>query len=186
MKENARLQNLAKRNGFSEKELEEKSRLACTNVLSMPEFAKAKRAMLYYGVKSEVRTRQLIEQGLKEGKEIFLPATDFEKRKIFPVRISSLGDLKETANGLMEPVSGESLDSSGLGLIVVPGIAFDRQGNRIGSGRGFYDSLLRRTSTRVKLVGLCFSENFLERLPSESHDVKMDFVVTDRGIFRTG
>ena len=71
-----------------------------------------------------------------------------------------------------------------LDLVIVPGVAFDETGGRIGRGKGFYDALLRKTSTKVPLIGLCFEENLEKNIQCESHDVKMDIVVTDEQVIR--
>jgi len=184
MKEIARLENLTKRNSLSKEVVERKSRLVEEKFLKLPEFEKAKLVMVYYGVKSEVATKGIIEKALKQGKRVVLPVTNFENNSLKPVEITSLEELKKTKFGLMEPRNGKEVKKSEIELIVVPGVAFDGKGSRIGTGRGFYDSLLGKISTKVPLVGLCFEENFQESLPSESHDVKMNIVVTDRQVLR--
>lgn len=184
MKEIVRMQNLSKRNSLSKQEVKKKSLLIEENLLRLPEFEKAESAMFYYGIDNEVETQNLIEKALQAGKKVFLPVTDFAKRKITPTEISSLESLQKTKKGLLEPKSGKEAKATDLDIIIVPGIAFDRQGSRIGTGRGFYDNLLRRVSTKIPLVGLCFEENLEESLPHESHDVKMDIVVTDKAVVR--
>ncbi len=180
MKEIARLQNLAKRNSLSKEQVREKSRLIAERLLKLPEFEKAKTVMLYYGVRNEVETRGLIEKALEQGKRVVLPVSDFDSKKITPTELQGLEDLKKAEFGLMEPVEGKVVGVKELDLIVVPGIAFDANGARIGTGKGFYDGLLRKVSTKVPLVGLCFEENLEESLPSESHDVKMDIIITEK------
>ncbi len=184
MKEIIRLQNLAKRNSLSKKQVVKKSATIGKRLLHLPEFEKARTVMLYFGVNNEVETKDIIEEALLARKRVALPLSDFGRKKIAPKEISSLKELHKTKHGLFEPCARKEVKTSDLDLIVVPGIAFDKQGNRIGTGKGLYDSLLRRTSTRIPLVGLCFEENLHERLPSESHDVKMDIVVTDKQTVR--
>lgn len=186
MKQIARMENLAKRNSLSGAKLEKKSRLITESLLALPEFRQAKRVMMYFPLKNEAGTSELVKKTLEMGKEVFLPKTDFGKRLIVPTRVSSPEALERTAQGLVEPKDGQAARASELDLIIVPGVAFDRQGNRIGMGRGFYDLLLRKVSRKVKLVGLCFEENLEESLPVESHDVKMDLIVTDKQVIRRG
>jgi 5-formyltetrahydrofolate cyclo-ligase len=186
MKEIARMQNLAKRNSLPAEKLEKKSALIGEKLLALPEFQKAEKLMLYFSIKNEVGTRPLIKECLKQGKQVFLPKTEFEKKKIILTQISSIEEVKKTRQGLFEPIGAKTAKASELDLIVVPGVAFDREGNRIGMGRGFYDELLRKTSTKVKLVGLCFEENLAEEVPTESHDVKMNLIVTDKQVIRIG
>ena len=100
------------------------------------------------------------------------------------MEISSLEELHKTNKGLYEPKTQRPIMTSELDLVIVPGVAFDKTGSRIGRGKGFYDSLLRKTSTKVPLVGLCFEENLEKNIQCESHDVKMDIVVTEEQVIR--
>lgn len=184
MKEIARMRNLAKRNSLSKKEVKEKSRLIAQAFTELPEFAQAKTAMFYYGIENEPETREIIEKALEMGKKVSLPVTDFEKRTMKTIEISSTNELKENKFGLVEPVGEKKVEANSLDLIVMPGVAFDREGNRIGRGKGFYDSMLRKTNTGVILIGLCFEENLEENIPSQSHDVKMNIIVTDKEVIR--
>jgi 5-formyltetrahydrofolate cyclo-ligase len=184
MKEILRLENLGKRNSLGRGQVEKKSLAVQGLFLGLPEFAKAKSLLVYYGVNNEVETKGIIEKALEQGKQVSLPITDFEKKRLKLGKINSLAELKKTKQGLVEPKLLKEVKKEDLDLVVLPGIAFDRQGNRIGRGLGFYDNLLRKASTRIKLVGLCFSENLEEEIPSESHDVKMDVVVTDQEVIR--
>ncbi|MBN2066963.1 MAG: 5-formyltetrahydrofolate cyclo-ligase, partial [Candidatus Diapherotrites archaeon] len=154
--------------------------------LKLEQVQGAKTLLLYVGVKSEAQTLNLIEQLLKMGKTVAVPVTDFEKHDIKPVQITSTSSLKEGKAGLLEPKAIRAVETKAIDLIVVPGIAFDREGRRIGSGFGFYDKLLRKVSCKVPLVGFCFQENLVEMLPAESHDIKMDMVITDKELIRTG
>ncbi len=184
MKDITRMRNLAKRNSLSKNEVEAKSRLIWEKLGALPEFQKAKTIMFYYSVNNEVQTKGLIEKAIKEGKVVALPATEFEKRKMIPAKIESVNDVEKTPQGLFEPKEKKEIKTKELDLIILPGVAFDRQGHRIGMGKGFYDSLLRKTSTKISLIGICFDENFEELIPIESHDVKMDIIVTDRQVVR--
>ncbi len=184
MKAILRLENLGRRNSLGKEQVHKKSLAVQELFLGLPEFAKAKSLLVYYGVNNEVKTQGIIEKALEQGKQVCLPITDFEKKKIELGKISSLTELEKTKQGLMEPKLFKEVKKEELDLVVLPGIAFDRQGNRIGQGLGFYDSLLRKASTRIKLVGLCFDENLEKGIPSESHDVKMDIVVTDKEAIR--
>jgi len=183
MKQIARMRNLAKRNSLTKKEVGEKSLLIGEMFLALPEFKESKSVMFYFGVRNEPETKNIIEKALQMGKKVSLPVTNFEERKMKAVEISSAEGLRKTRIGLVEPSGGEEVKPEQLDLIVMPGVAFDRAGGRIGMGKGFYDSMLRK-STRVKLVGLCFEENLEERIPSESHDVKMNIIVTDKQVIR--
>ena len=80
--------------------------------------------------------------------------------------------------GIGEPTGEEWTDLAAVELIAVPGVAFDREGNRMGRGRGFYDRLLKSTPNAVK-IGLAYNFQMLDAIPTEPHDVKMNLVITD-------
>jgi len=131
MKEITRLKNLSKRNSFSKKQVEEKSNAVQKLVKELPEFKKAKCIMLYYGVNNEVETKPLIEKALELGKRVALPATNFEKRAMVPREINSLKELTETKQGLYEPKTQKPIEVNEIDLIIIPGVAFDKNCSRI-------------------------------------------------------
>ena len=186
MKELARMRHAQKRNSLSKQQVAEKSGKVAEAFLQLPEVQKAKTMLLYVGVGNEVQTAALIERLLAQGKHVAVPLTDFKSKRIILSEIRGLHDLEEKGSGLLEPKKKpvKPLLAGELDLIVVPGIAFDMQGSRLGTGYGFYDKLLRRTSSKIPLVGFCFAENLEERLPAESHDVKMNIIITDKEVIR--
>ena len=179
MKDLIRMQNLAKRNTLDKEQIKQKSSLIQEKLEQLPEYQEAKAILFYFGVKNEVQTGKMIKSTLEKGKKVFLPKTNFEKRTISIVQINSLENLVETKQGLFEPEGKEETVET-IDLIILPGVAFDLEGRRIGQGMGFYDSLLRKTKTNVPLVGLCFEENIEEEIPTESHDIEMNIIITDQ------
>jgi len=184
MKELLRMQNLEKRNSLGVKEIAQKSNAIKEKLFLLQEFKESKKIMVYAGVKNEVQTGKIIEEALALGKIVAVPQTDFEKKEMRAVQISSLADLKETKFGLLEPESGKEIPAKELGLIIVPGIAFDLKGTRLGYGRGFFDRFLRKTNG--KKIGLAFECNIEEKIPSSAHDVQMDKIITEKRIIETG
>ncbi|MCX6799089.1 MAG: 5-formyltetrahydrofolate cyclo-ligase [Candidatus Diapherotrites archaeon] len=184
MKQLARMRHSAKRNALSKEAVHGKSARIAELFMQLPEAQRAKTILVYVGVRNEVQTTALIEKLLSLGKRVVVPVTDFKKKELLLSELRGLQELEEKEFGLMEPkkeafrtVKPEELD-----LIVVPGVAFDRSGGRIGMGFGYYDKLLRRIPRKTLLVGFCFSENLDEKLPCESHDARMQVVITDAGV----
>lgn len=175
-----------KRNMLSDAQVSGKSEKIMERFLALPEAQKAKTVMAYVGVKKEAQTTELIRRLLREGKRVLVPVTDFKKKELVPSEIFGIEDLELKGFGLMEPKESalRPVPLGQIGLIVVPGVSFDACGGRIGSGYGFYDKMLRKISTKVTLVGFCFEENLDERLPCESHDVRMNLVVTEARAIR--
>ena len=99
------------------------------------------------------------------------------------VEVDDLAALSKGAFGLLEPKGGLTASVADLDLMVVPGVAFDRTGHRLGYGKGFYDRELHATGFSGVLIGFCFEFQLLDRLPAESHDVPVDYIVTEQGLF---
>jgi 5-formyltetrahydrofolate cyclo-ligase len=145
-------------------------------------FVRAKTLGCYVSVKGEVDTRTVIQTALSRGKLTCVPLTS-RNRALQHVQIESLDDLSPSGFGLLEPLnlSGSEVLSSALDLIIVPGIAFDPRGNRIGFGAGFYDRYLEKTPATK--IGLAYDFQILEKVPLEPHDIALDIIVTPTRVF---
>ena len=126
----------------------------------------------------EADVRELIALAVKENKTVYLPKVsggDLELR-----RYEGENSLEKGAFGILEP-TGEQLsdtDFSKIDLAIIPGMAFDKAGNRLGRGKGFYDKLLKNMPRTYK-IGVCFPFQFLDSLPAEDHDIKTDTIIYD-------
>lgn len=159
---------------------------ACTLLASTKEFKSSQIIMLFLSMKQEVETSALAMKAWQEGKSIAAPRMDWQGRRMEPVEIKSLDvGLQETAFGVREPVEGPEVALGMIDIVVIPGLAFDRRGYRVGRGRGFYDRFLSQQEFNGLRIGLCFHEQLLtEAIPMEPHDIPMDLIVTDREIVR--
>ena len=130
-------------------------------------------------VEGEVATREIVERALSEGKTVVCPRVRWKPRGLDSFAIESLDDLVESSRGLWEPDPARAVpvDDTALDLVLVPGIAFDRRGWRIGFGAGLYDRFLARVD--MPRVALAFSLQILDSLPVEPHDEPVDWVVTE-------
>jgi 5-formyltetrahydrofolate cyclo-ligase len=148
-------------------------------LFSDPAFRSAEHVALYYGTRAEVATRPFLKVLLKD-KKVYLPATEPVKKRMMFRRARSLSkDLVRGPYGIMEPKrSCTARPAARMDLIVVPGVAFDRRGGRLGRGAGYYDRLLKKAGRAVK-IGLCFREQIVKKVPMHAHDVKMDRVLSD-------
>jgi len=145
--------------------------------------------MVYVHYGSEVQTDALISLLLEAGKTVYVPWCDGDELR--PFRLESLSELQPGAFGILEPSAKqrERPDRAGragdLEVVVVPGIAFDRAGRRLGQGKGYYDRLLSNVSDTCVLVGLAFDIQLVEGVPVEAHDVALDFIVTESEVIET-
>ena len=134
----------------------------------------------------EVGTRELIRRAIHEGKRVFVPRVERSPRRLDHYEITSLHDLEPGTFGLLEPNRERSrlVDPAEADLVLVPGLAFDRSGWRIGFGAGDYDLFL--AGLEAPRVGLAFSLQLHDALPHEEHDIPMDLVVTEAEVIDCG
>ena len=143
-----------------------------------PVFRRAEHVAFYYGIAPEVETRFFLGKALKD-KKIYLPRID-PKKSLALCRVRSLPrDLKKGAYNIREPRAFcKERPARQMDIIIVPGVAFDKRGGRLGRGGGYYDRLLRK-APKVVEIGLCFREQIVKKVPMKTHDVRVDRVITD-------
>lgn len=132
----------------------------------------------------EPDTVETIKELWKQGKKVVVPITDIESGTLSLSYISSMDDMTKGAYSILEPKTVHTADETNIDVILVPGLAFDRNGGRMGFGKGYYDRLLEN-SKAVK-IGLCYDFQILEKIPTESHDVPMNFIITEKEILEIG
>lgn len=154
------------------------------HILSLHEFSDAKTIFLYASFRSEVNTTDLIIISLDRGKMIVLPKVEKENRRLKLYVLDNMNELVTGHMGIPEPAASEdrlrTLDD--IELIIIPGIAFDEYGNRLGYGAGFYDRLLSETKRRIPVFAPAYEEQIVEKIPAEPHDIKVDKIITDKRI----
>lgn len=137
-----------------------------------PAFEQAQNVLLFWPLPDEINTIPLIEHAYAVGKTIFLPVVVGDDLVIKPYNPMAM---KPGAFGILEP-QGDPVSPVQLDLIIVPGVAFDAAGNRMGRGKGFYDRLLAGTSATT--IGVCYAEQYYLSIPTEPHDVPLNDVIT--------
>ncbi len=157
---------------------------ACESLLGLQEFALARSVMLYAPIAGEVDCRPIAVAGWRDGKTVLLPRVTWLLRHMEGVPVHSLDQpLIETRNGLREP-DGEPWPIEEIDLIVVPGLAYDRHGNRLGRGGGFYDRFLARPELAAHTCGLAFSVQVVGNIPVHPNDYPVKVLVTDKEVLR--
>ncbi len=142
-------------------------------------FARAMTLALYVPVRCEVDTADVMGAALAGGKKLILPVVHGEG--LLFREITGVHDLAVGAFGIAEPVAScpERLPEE-ADCIVIPGVAYDRSGRRIGYGKGFYDRTLHHLEGMGRLVGFCFDFQLVEEIFGEPHDVALDLIITER------
>lgn len=167
---------LEQRLALETEKLLEKSQIIQEKLMRFPEWQGCKHLGLYSPVRNEVETKFLFMKALEEGMTVYFPKVE---QGIRFYETSDPADLQKGAWGLLEPKHGSSkLDErTKLDLVVVPGVVFDRQGYRLGYGKGFYDRAVAEDATFS--VGLAFDFQIVQELPREEWDRPVHVVITE-------
>ena len=164
------------------------SAAACLRLATLEAFRHASVVMLYMPLPTELDLTAAAIRCYRQGKTVCVPRVDWSRRDMVPVEISSFDDemMEIDDHGLRMPREGSPLVPRLIDLVIVPGLAFDTAGNRLGRGGGFYDRFLRRLRRSATTVGLAFDAQIVDAVPVDDGDFGMDIIVTDRRMCQTG
>ena len=149
-------------------------------VLNDPELGQSDFVMSYISAFKEPDTLPIIETLFKMGKRVAVPVSDTAARTITVCEIFNTNDLKKGAYNILEPTHINEIDFNKIDLVLVPGLAFDRHGFRMGFGMGYYDKLLSEGTAHK--IGICYDFQLFDDIPKDDHDIKMDKIITEREI----
>lgn len=159
----------------TEEELTAKSE-KIMNILEKSDiFQKSESIFIYHNLKGEVETTHLINKWLSQ-KDFYLPVIVNDKI-VFRKYISD-NLLQQSEYGIQEPTGEDFTNNDSIDLIIVPGVAFDRQMNRMGRGKGYYDRFLNNFKSKTK-IGICFDFQLFDQIPANENDIKMDYIITE-------
>jgi 5-formyltetrahydrofolate cyclo-ligase len=159
----------------------------CAAFVALPEYTAARTVMYYVDVRSEVRTRHYLPTALTHGKRIVVPYCVNNELELF-----LLEDMNELAVGMyrileprpeLRPLPARRIEAKELDLVMVPGVAFDRRGARMGHGFGYYDKLLQHARPDAPLVALAFECQLFDEIPTAAHDIFMDRIITEKAVY---
>ena len=168
------------RSALSDADVVKKSLLISDNIITLDIFKLSKSIALYYPIHKEVRTELIFKIAVKLEKEVYFPRVNGSSLDFH--WISNLEQLKPGKFGVLEPdAKSPKTDIDKIDLFILPGLAFDKSGNRIGFGQGYYDRALSEIPQQKKL-GIAYSFQLLDSLPAEENDRKVGTVITDEGI----
>ncbi len=185
-KNRIRKEVLKKRDQISETALYERSHEIAEKLFCQRKYKDAECILIYASMKSEVKTDEIIVNALQKGKQVFCPkCTDKANGQMEFVRISELSDLKEGYFGIREPEIGEDsviygtndyADKAKRTLVIVPGVAFDKKGNRIGYNGGYYDRFLAKYAG-LNTIALAFEEQVVSMVPTGEYDISIQSLI---------
>lgn len=177
-KENLRKQIKRQRQGFKPEYTHEAGRAIAAKVLALPQYKAAKTVFLYVSVGAEVDTRDILAAALADGKQVCVPKT-MGGGQMNACRIESVSQLLPAGFGLLEPADGTAvMPPEEIDLVVVPCLACDENGVRLGYGGGYYDRWLRNAAGHM--VCLCYHRLLQKKLPAGPLDLPVEMVVTEQ------
>lgn len=185
MKDQIRRRVLEMRKLMSPEDVAQKSKQIQQRLFNSTYYQSSRTIMTYVDFQNEVETRGIINRALGEGKIIAVPLTG-PNVSLVPVRIDSLDDLEAGAKGILEPKKMDIMDVKKLDLVLMPGVTFDRSGNRLGYGLAYYDRFLKQLSPSTMIVALAYGFQVVQTLPYEEHDEKVNLIITENEIIRCG
>ena len=170
---------------FSKSEVIEKTRRIEERLFEFANFLEAKVVLLYMHTNGEVVTNDIIKRCFESNKIVALPAFDTAKHTMQLMRVDNLdSDLKPGPRGVPEPDPEccKIVPIDCIDIAIIPGVAFDEKGGRIGSGKGYYDRLIPKLSITTRKVALALESQIIQQVPVESHDKHVDIVITEKRI----
>ncbi|MBN1613943.1 MAG: 5-formyltetrahydrofolate cyclo-ligase [Deltaproteobacteria bacterium] len=179
---------LAARDALSKENIGEMSGRICERVVLLQAIRDCAVLMAFLSFGSEVETDAIIEWAWQQDKRVCVPRCRPGERRIDPHRIKSYDDLEPGSFGIREPKPEMATlqPIADIDAALVPAVAFDRRGYRVGYGGGYYDRFLPELPTQTIRVGLAFSCQLVEAIPAGAHDVPVDMIVTEKEVITTG
>ncbi len=174
------LRKLFRSKRFAVNDTQNRAEKAMLNLCSMRQFNSAREILLYSNVGSELSTSPLFTSKCMNEKKVLLPVTlDLTGE----MGVGLWNDNLTAGNyGIPEPLPLENYQIETIDIVIVPGIAFDESGGRIGQGKGYYDRFL--SQTKALRIGYCYEEQLTESVPMDEHDLYMDYIVTESRVIK--
>lgn len=185
LKQELREKTLEQRDALSEQTRREYAAVIMNCVLSQPEIKEAKGVFCFVGFGSEPDTTHLILRLLEDGKRVFIPRTEKGNPEMKLAEIDSLDELEVDYYGILSPKADHPRWGTirDVDAVIVPGVAFDTKGYRVGYGAGFYDRFLADDPSVFKLA-IGYALQLTDSVPKDDHDIPVDALVTEMGIRR--
>ena len=167
---------------LSDLEIREMSKRSCDALIASDAYNEALVVMFYLSLPHEVATSRVILDAWQKGKTVAVPKVSWQQRNMIAVEISSLDtEISVSHSGFQNPITGIPVPIGDIDLVVSPGLAFDRDGGRLGRGGAYYDRFLSSDKFKAIKCGLAFDLQLVDTVPVEEHDIKMDYIVTESG-----
>jgi 5-formyltetrahydrofolate cyclo-ligase len=171
--------------GFSTNKILEKTKAIENRLFEFANFLEAQTVLLYMNRFGEVNTMDIIKKCFDYEKTVALPGFNAKTHEMVLMKVDNVeDDLHPGSTGILEPDTSRCkvLPVESIDIAIIPGIALDEKGSRLGSGHGYYDRLIPKLSITTRKVAIAFEEQIVQHVPTESHDKHVDIVITDQRI----
>lgn len=180
-KEELRAQASRKRRYIPARQKEKFDKQIYKNIVDLPEWKKAKNVFIYISTKEEASTLELIRNYLGK-KKIIVPKSHTKFNTLTLHEIKSFDDTAKGHYSILEPMPHtEIVDPKEVDLAIIPGVAFDKKGHRIGYGKAYYDGLTAYLT--CPKIGLAYEVQIVDNIPAQKHDIPVDGIVTEEAVY---
>lgn len=180
-KKELRSKILSIRNNLDKDEKQRYDKIIFEKLRKRREYINSKNIFIYLGYGSEIDTISLVKDMFLDDKNVCIPKTNIEDRTMEAVIIRDLDNLEEDKYGILEPKSNyDVIDKKDIELVIMPGVAFDNGGGRLGYGGGYYDKFLMDCSEDKYKIALAYDFQVIESVPKEDHDILVDCIITEK------
>lgn len=183
-KKTLRTNILEKRSLLNKKEIKDKSQSIMNSLLNLDAYKNAQRIMTFVSMEKEVDTHPLIQQIISHNKSVVVPITVNKTKELLLSDLFSLSELEIGDYDIEIPKTEFTrlVDPKTVDLILVPGLAFAKDGHRVGYGGGYYDRFLEKIDKSVPKIGIAFDLQIVDKVPVEPFDIGVDLIITEKRI----
>ena len=183
-KKELRAEILRKRSRLTKENIVDYSEIITNSLKNLDAYKNAKRIMTFVSMGTEVDTHPLIEQALEDGKSIVIPITVDKTRELLLSDLFSLSELEVADHNIEIPKDGflRLVQPGTIDLVLVPGLAFAKNGHRVGYGGGYYDRFLAKLDKSVPKIAIGFDLQIVDQVPTNDFDIPVDSLITEKRI----
>ncbi len=184
VKKALRREAIKRRGSISREDKKKKDTHIKDRLMSLREYREANNIVLFASFRSEVNTFPIIEDALMKDKKVIMPKVDDQKKRLMLYSIRNVSELENGYMDIPEPSVEKDREMSPeyVDLVLMPGVAFDEAGGRLGYGGGYYDRLIGEMKERPSLIAVAYEEQIMSTIPVTEHDIRPDKIVTDTRI----
>ncbi|WP_349497239.1 5-formyltetrahydrofolate cyclo-ligase [Clostridium felsineum] len=156
-----------------------KDNIIYNKVVNSIQYRNANNIFIFVSYKNEVDTHNIINKAIHDGKRVFVPKVISKEKGMEAIEIKGVSDLEKSSYGILEPKGFSYIEPKDIELVILPGLAFDKNGGRIGYGGGFYDRYMKLLKDSAIKIGICYNFQVVDKVIMDVNDVAVDKFITD-------